>query len=202
MQQTKNILVIIGHSSTKSLSHKLAHNYSDAAKAAGNNVTIIDIYRMRPELPIANYEDFPDWARDSEIRQHYQEMIKNADKIAIFHPIWWGGLPPMLKNFIDQTLTPGFAYKFSPKKWLPQALNIKPDGLLKGKKAHIFMTFDGYALVYLLMLFPFISIWAFFILSFCGIYRMRFTLHPRVRWASESTRQKWLRRATKLGKKA
>jgi NAD(P)H dehydrogenase (quinone) len=202
MQQTKNILIIIGHSSTKSLSHKLAHNYAKGAKESGHTVKIIDIYRMDPVLPIANYEDFPDWARDSEIRQHYQEMIKNADKIVVFHPIWWGGLPPLLKNFIDQTLTPGFAYKFTPKKWLPQSLNIKPDGFLKGKRAHVFITYDAYTIVYALMLFPFITIWAVFILSYCGITRMRFTLHQRVRWTGEPKREKWLARATKLGKKA
>lgn len=202
MPQQKNILVIIGHPSTRSLSHKLAQAYATAAREVGSNVKIIDIYRMTPELPIVAYEDFPDWAQDKEAREHYQSMITAADKIAVFHPIWWGGTPSLLKNFIDQTLTPGFAYKYTPKKWLPQALNIKPDGYLKGKKAHIFITYDAYTLVYAGMLFPFITIWAMFILFYCGITNMRFTLHQRVRWTNDRRRGKWLARAAKLGKRA
>jgi NAD(P)H dehydrogenase (quinone) len=202
MSQTKNLLIIIGHPSSHSLSHKLAVSYANAAKKSGITTTIIDVYRLNPELPIVMYEDYPDWNKDKVVREHYQKMIDAADKIAIFHPIWWGGLPPLLKNFIDQTLTPGFAYKYTPKKWLPQALNILPVGYLRGKKAHIFITYDAYSVVYTVILFPFITIWTLFIFFYCGIVRTRFTLHQRVRWAGESRRAKWFARAERLGKKA
>lgn len=202
MSQSKHILVIIGHSSTKSLSHKLAHRYIDGARSAGNEVTVVDIYRMDPELPIQRYEDYSDWSKDKVVREHYQSMITSADKIAIFHPIWWGGMPPLLKNFIDQTLTPGFAFKYVHRKWLPEALNVKPDGYLKGKKAHVFMTYDGYTLGFVGIAFPFITVWVVSIFFWCGITNMRFTLHQRTRWASEETRAKWLDRAERRGKKA
>jgi NAD(P)H dehydrogenase (quinone) len=202
VQKTKKILVVIGHPSTKSLSHKLAHSYARGATQAEKHVEIIDVYRMNPELPLVSYEDYVDWARDKEVREYYQAKIAAADKIAVFYPVWWGGMPPLLKNFIDQTLTPGFAYKYTAKWWLPQALNIKPDGLLKGKKAHVFITHDAYKIVYAGILFPFITIWAIFILFFCGIWRMRFTLHQRVRWSSEKKRAKWLSRAERLGRNA
>jgi NAD(P)H dehydrogenase (quinone) len=198
----KHILIIIGHPSTKSFSHKLAHAYMTGAVEAGHTVKVIDIYRMSPELPLVSYEDFPDWSRDSAVREHYQAMITAADTLVFFHPVWWGGLPPMLKNFIDQMLTPGFAYKYTPKKWLPQALNIKPEGYLKDKKAHVFITYDAYSVVYAAMLFPFVTIWAVFVLFYCGITSMKFTLHQRVRWTSESKKSKWISRAQKLGTKA
>ncbi len=197
--KTHNLLVILGHPSTKSLSHKLAASYIAGARSEGINVEVIDTYRLDPELPFVDYEDYPDWDRDAGVRQHYQAMITKADKIAIFHPIWWGGLPPKLKNFLDQTLTPGFAYKYTFKAWVPNAFRIKPTGYLKGKKAHIFITYDAYTFVYLGLLFPFITIWAVFILFFCGITNMKFTLHQRVRWTGEATREKWLKRAKKRG---
>jgi NAD(P)H dehydrogenase (quinone) len=202
MSKTKQILVIIGHSSTKSLSHKLAIRYAEAARAAGKEVEVIDIYRMQPEMPIQRYEDYSEWDRDKEIRQHYQKKIADADKIAIFHPIWWGGMPPLLKNFIDQTLTPGFAFRYRRRSWLPQALNIKPDGYLKSKKAHVFLTYDGYTLGFAGIAFPFITVWVVSIFVWCGITNMRFTLHQRTRWAGEDKRSKWLDRAERLGKKA
>ena len=202
MSQTKHILVIIGHSSRKSLSHKLAGKYVEAARAAGKQVTVIDIYRLNPEMPLQRYEDYSDWNKDAEVRQHYQAMIAKADKIAVFHPIWWGGMPPLLKNFIDQTLTPGFAFKYRQRWWLPRALNVKPDGYLKGKKAHIFITYDGYTLGFVCIAFPFITVWVVSILFWCGITRMRFSVHQRVRWAGQSKREKWLKRAKRLGGKA
>jgi NAD(P)H dehydrogenase (quinone) len=111
-------------------------------------------------------------------------------------------MPPLLKNFFDQTLTPGFAYKYTSKWWLPEALNVKPDGYLKGKKAHVFMTYDGYTLGFVPIAFPFITVWVVSILFWCGITNMRFTLHQRTRWADEKRRSKWLDRAERRGMKA
>lgn len=202
MSQTKHILVVIGHSSTKSLSHKLAYRYADAARDAGKQVTIIDVYRLNPEMPMQRYEDYSEWSKDKIVRQHYQKLIASADKLVFFHPVWWGGMPPLLKNFIDQTLTPGFAFKYRRRKWLPQALNVKPDGYLKGKKAHVFITYDGYTLGFIPIAFPFITVWAVSIFFWCGITNMRFTLHQRTRWADQSRRNKWLERAERRGKKA
>lgn len=202
MSKSQKILIIIGHSSTKSLSHKLAFRYAAAARSAGTQVEVIDVYRLNPELPIQRYEDYSQWAEDKVVRQHYQKMIAEADKITIFHPIWWGGMPPLLKNFIDQTFTPGFAFKYRSRKWLPQALNVKPDGYLKGRKAHVFMTYDGYTLGFVCIAFPFMTVWIVSIFFWCGITNMRFTLHQRTRWANEKQRTKWLNRAERRGKKA
>ena len=142
MHTTKKILILIGHPSTNSFSHKLAKQYQDAAVAAGHTADVLNIYTMKPTLPLVNYQDYPDWAADKATREHYQQKISGAHKIVIFHPIWWGSMPPLLKNFIDQTLTPGFAYKYVPRKFVPQALNILPKGYLKGKSTHVFITFD------------------------------------------------------------
>jgi len=198
----KNLLLVIGHPSKKSLSHKLAKSYKEAAQAKGHTVETIDLYHVKKELPIVTYQNYPDWKQDSEIRKHYQDKIEHADTLVFFHPLWWGSWPALLKNFIDQTLTPGFAYKYTKKWWLPQALNVKPDGYLKGKRAHVFITYDAYTLIYAFLLFPFIKIWAIYVLFYCGIWRMKFTLHGRVRWASDAKREKWIDRARTLGEKA
>jgi NAD(P)H dehydrogenase (quinone) len=201
MQPTKQVLIIIGHPSKQSLSHKLAQAYEDGVSAAGAQVSVIDVYHDTPQLPLITYEDYSDWPKDEELRTLYQEKIRRADTIAIFHPLWWGSMPAGLKNFIDQVLTPGFAYKFQPRKGVPERFNILPRGFLRGKKARLFITHDAYSLVYMLLGFPFLSVWGIFILFYCGITRMRFFTHQRVRWASEDTRSKWARRAYKKGKK-
>ena len=30
------------------------------------------------------------------------EKIKKADHLVWIHPVWWGGLPALMKSFIDQ----------------------------------------------------------------------------------------------------
>ena len=199
MPTKKSVLVINGHPSTRSLNFALARSFTDGAKKSGHSVTSLDIYRLDPQLPIVNYETADDWSIDQSVREHYQQMIADADVIAIFHPLWWGGWPALLKNFIDQTLTPGFAYHFDEDSKLPKALVVKPKGLLKGKKVRIFITYDAYTILYAAMFMPFIITWALFVLFFCGITNMRFTLHQRVRFSSNSTREKWIDRAFRKG---
>ncbi len=199
---SQNILVIIGHPSTKSLSHKLAAEYVQAARQAGHTVQVVDTYNLKPDLPLVTYQDFSEWDQDNKAREEHQKLIASADKLVFFHPVWWGSLPAALKNYIDQTLKGDFAFTYQSRWWLPDILNIKPKGLLKDKRAHVFITYDSYSLVYAFLLFPFINVWALFVFFYCGIWRMRFTLHQRVRWASDTKREKWLKRAAKLGAKS
>ncbi|MGY0041357.1 NAD(P)H-dependent oxidoreductase [Pedobacter sp. NJ-S-72] len=60
-----------------------------------------------------------------------QEQIKWADIITLVHPIWWTGMPGILKGYFDRVLSYGFAYRYG------------QDGLeqmLTGKKMYIVNT--------------------------------------------------------------
>jgi NAD(P)H dehydrogenase (quinone) len=41
-----------------------------------------------------------------------QEFISWADFITFMHPIWWTGLPAILKGYIDRVFSYGFAYRY------------------------------------------------------------------------------------------
>ena len=69
-----------------------------------------------------------------------QELIKWANKIVLFYPIWWTTSPAILKGFFDRTILPAFAYKFtSPYNWKK---------LLKEKSARLIVTMDSPWLYY------------------------------------------------------
>ncbi|WP_373440055.1 NAD(P)H-dependent oxidoreductase, partial [Metamycoplasma equirhinis] len=53
-----------------------------------------------------------------------------------FYPLWWGGIPAILKGYIDNVFQKGFAYKYRQNSSLW-------DTLLKGKTARIFSTCDA-----------------------------------------------------------
>ncbi len=44
-----------------------------------------------------------------------QKYISEADVIHFIYPIWWTGLPAMIKGYIDRVLSYGFAYTASEK---------------------------------------------------------------------------------------
>ena len=57
-----------------------------------------------------------------------QEMIKQAEYLWIIFPIWWSGMPAILKGYIDRVFLSGFAYRMK---------NDSPVGLLTDKKVII-----------------------------------------------------------------
>jgi len=64
----------------------------------------------------------------------YQKKINQADYLIFIFPIWWAGMPAILKGFFDKVLTPGFGYKYE---------GSIPRKLFRDKKALVFMTAGG-----------------------------------------------------------
>nr|WP_314263589.1 NAD(P)H-dependent oxidoreductase [uncultured Moellerella sp.] len=51
----------------------------------------------------------------------YQQMLKNSAKVIFIYPIWWMGMPAMLKGFFDKVMLADFAWYYDEKalKLLP-----------------------------------------------------------------------------------
>ncbi|WP_436774369.1 NAD(P)H oxidoreductase [Yinghuangia sp. YIM S09857] len=103
----------------------MAHPRSDALTAAvarrarerlargGYEVDVLDLHAegFDPRLGPA---DEPDWTdRDkvysAEVMAH-QRRVDAADLIVAVFPVWWFGLPAILKGWIDRVWNYGFAY--------------------------------------------------------------------------------------------
>jgi NAD(P)H dehydrogenase (quinone) len=95
----------------------------------GANVVLRDLYAMNFD-PVLTINDFTslksgNLPEDIAIEQTY---ISEADYIWVIFPIWWSGMPAILKGYIDRIFLSGFAYKM---------VNNKPVGLLTNKKVII-----------------------------------------------------------------
>ena len=64
-----------------------------------------------------------------------QNSILWAQHIAWVFPVWWGGVPALMKGFLDRAFTSGWAYKFTPG-------SLFPVPLLKGRTAHLLVPMD------------------------------------------------------------
>lgn len=185
------ILIVTAHPSSQGFAHQIARAYQQGAEWAGHQVEILDLYRSPVRQDYLEFEDRRDWSKGEGERTRMQAEIAWADELVFVYPLWWGGPPAILKNWIDQNLTSGFAFRWD-KPWYPTALQLLPTRLLKGKQARLFITHDAYKLLYYLLLLPFITIWWLFILKFCGIKLASFKLFGRMRWQGEDRRRRWL----------
>ena len=129
----KNIVVINGHPKSKSLNTSIAEAYLKGAKKAGASVDEIVIAKLNfdPNLS-SGYGGAQDWEPD--LLEAWLK-IEKADHLVWVHPLWWGGIPAIMKGFIDRFFLPGKAFKYPEN-------SVWWDKLLKGKSALILTTSD------------------------------------------------------------
>ncbi|WP_028982376.1 NAD(P)H-dependent oxidoreductase [Sporocytophaga myxococcoides] len=187
----KNVVIINGHPFRESFNASLAYAYKSGVKEAGANVVEIFIgdLTFNPNLQYG-------YSKRMELEPDLQDAwktIKQADHLVWIHPVWWGGMPSLMKGFIDRLFLPGMA--FSPKE-----NSIWWNKLLTGKTARIITTMDQpgwyYRLVYGR---PSINQLKRCTLEFCGITPVEVTTIGIIKTSDNAKREKWLKKAYDLG---
>jgi NAD(P)H dehydrogenase (quinone) len=122
-----HVLVLYAHPEPTSFTAALKDRAVQALTAAGHTVDVSDLYGEGFD-PVGGRTDFTTTA-DPE-RFHYQseqdhahsqdgfcaEVAREqarfaaADMIVPVFPVWWGGMPAILKGWFDRVLAYGFAY--------------------------------------------------------------------------------------------
>jgi NAD(P)H dehydrogenase (quinone) len=184
------VLLILGHPLKDSFCANLAEKYIEGVKEKGHETKSLYLgdLKFNPLLKEAYKGDQP---LEPDLKKA-QELIKWADHIVLAYPIWWANFPALLKGFFDRTLLPGFAFKFTGRgKWKK---------LLKGKTARLLITMDSQPLLQILY-FQNPSVKAMkATLGFCGI-KQRNSYFGSVRYSKKAKKEKWLKKARKLGGK-
>ena len=125
-------LVIYAHPNPGSLNGQLKNSVADQLMAKGEAVEIRDLYRLNFN-PVLSNEDMAG-QRSGKLADNVkveQDYIRWADCILFIYPIWWTGLPAIMKGYIDRVFSYGFAYRYD------QGVQ---KGLLTGKQAIIINT--------------------------------------------------------------
>ncbi len=134
------ILVVQGHPDTREphLCHKLAEAYVSGAEEGGHQVRRLELGGM--DFPLLRSR--AEWIGPNvpPAIARAQESVLWAEHLVILFPLWLGGMPALLKGFLEQLLRPGFAVRRG------KGLEFEP--LLKGRSAHIVVTMAMPALVY------------------------------------------------------
>ncbi|MCW8276479.1 NAD(P)H-dependent oxidoreductase [Pseudomonas sp. PCH199] len=129
----KRILVILGHPSSHSFCGALAERYAQSALRAGHEVRQLFLGNMifDPVLREGYQQVQP---LEGDLLQAQADILW-AEHLTLVYPIWWGGIPALLKGFFDRVFLPGFAFKYRQGKAFP-------DKLLLGRTAHLLVTMD------------------------------------------------------------
>lgn len=192
----KRIVVIDGHpdGGGRRYCHALADAYADGAREGGHTVERIVVGQLDFPLLRRN-EDFDGGTLPATILKA-QDQIRAADHLVLVFPLWLGSMPALLKGFIEQVFSHGFALKANEKGGMPHRQ-------LKGKSARLIVTMGMPALFYR---------WFYRahslkslernILGFAGINPVKSVVIGRVDAIGTIGRDNWLKRVHKLGRKA
>ncbi|MDO8909784.1 MAG: NAD(P)H-dependent oxidoreductase [Pseudohongiella sp.] len=138
---SKRILLIQGHPDVAAphLNHALADAYANGAKAAGHEVRIVNVSAL--DFPMLRSQQ--DWEHGEvpPTLKDAQDDILWAEHLVVFFPLWLGGMPAVLRAFLEQVLRPGFAFNYSKSN----PMGVKG---LKGRSARVVVTMGMPSLFY------------------------------------------------------
>lgn len=110
-------LVIYTHPNPGSFNHALLETVTDTLTKAGRTVVVRDLYALGFD-PLLGAADFDAIGRGEMLpdAKREQEYISAAHVLIFIYPLWWAGMPAMLKGYIDRVFTDGFAYRIDGEK--------------------------------------------------------------------------------------
>ncbi|PFM62808.1 NADPH dehydrogenase [Bacillus cereus] len=180
-----NVLIIYAHPSPSSFNASILEHVQKGLQETNHSVTLLDLYKEQfdPVLVFNEEKKRRDLLHEEETKR-YRELVQKADTLLFIYPIWWWGMPAILKGFIDRIFVAGFAYKYE---------GVLPKGLFKGKKAWVINTLDS-PLWYVALLYRSAD-WIMMkrgVLRFCGIRNIKRSVFQSVKTSKVTKREKWL----------
>ncbi len=133
------VQVIYAHPVDASFMSAIHARVVETLKRAGHEVVDTDLYKegFRPALTfeerLAYYGPQPD---TSAVRDYIDRLLW-ADALVFCFPVWWHGVPAMLKGYFDRVWAPGVAFH------LPQGGGRLKPGLTHIRKFAVVATYGA-----------------------------------------------------------
>lgn len=125
-------LVVYAHPYNQSLNHSIKETVVETLKKNGHEVVVRDLYKLdfQPVLKPEHIVGMREGIIPEDVKKE-QEFVAEADVITFIAPVWWTGLPAILKGYVDRVFAFGFAYSAGPEGVIK---------LLEGKKGFMIST--------------------------------------------------------------
>lgn len=156
-----NVLIVHAHPEPRSLNGSLKDHAVAHLQRQGHAVQVSDLYAMgfnplvdvgdntasQPGVRFRVSEDsrqaYADGTQSADIVLE-QEKLRWADALILQFPLWWFGLPAILKGWVERVYAYGFAYgvgEHSDRHWGDRY----GEGSMSGKRAMLMVTTGGWA---------------------------------------------------------
>lgn len=193
--EARRILLIQGHPDPagRHFGHALADAYADGAAAAGHGVRRCEVALL--DFPLLRSQAEYEHGATPPALLPVQQDILWSQHLVWFFPLWMGGMPALLKGFIEQVARPGFA--------IGEGDNPMGNKRLAGRSARLVVTMGMPAAVYRYY-FRAHSLKALErnILGMTGIAPIHATLIGQVEGPDPKVRAGWLEKLRALGRQA
>jgi putative NADPH-quinone reductase len=188
------ITIVVGHPQRVTFCEALADAYRRGAEKAGHQVRLFKLAEMAFE-PILREGYRKEQPLEPDLKAAYDALAASDHWVLIF-PLWCGDMPAILKGFIERILQPDLIKR----QGTENAMNWR---IFEKKSARIVMT----------MGMP-VSIYRFWygahaikllkrnILNFIGVAPVRETLLGMMADSSHEQRNRWLKQAEDMGRRA
>ncbi|MFS0788262.1 NAD(P)H oxidoreductase [Shouchella sp. 1P09AA] len=107
------IRLIVAHPRKEALTMKVAEHFVNGAEEKGHKVDVVDLYREEFN-PVLFEKDEPDFESKnnvySETVMKEVKHIEESDALVFIFPIWWYGMPAIMKGYVDRVINYGVAY--------------------------------------------------------------------------------------------
>ena len=122
-------LIVYAHPNSGSLNHFFKQTVLESLQESGEEIAVRDLNEINFN-PVLSLEDMNGqrMGKVADDVQTEQDFITWADRIIFIYPIWWTGMPAIMKGYIDRVFSYGFAYRYD---------HGVQKGLLTGKKTII-----------------------------------------------------------------
>ncbi len=132
----KKIFILLGHPDKVGMCGAIADTYEAAARDAGHTVERMNLGEMNFD-PILHHGYRAMQELEPDLKR-FQELVTTSDHFVIIYPVWWVGMPALLKGLFDRAWLPGSAFRYIKTK--AGKRTIFGHRLFRGKSARIFMT--------------------------------------------------------------
>lgn len=100
--------------------------------------TIVDLHDEKYDPVMHANEHYTNGGYEvSKQTLKYRALITKSTHLIFIHPVWWNGMPAILKGFFDKVFGGRYAFQYIKHKYIPFPI---PKGLLTGKRAVVIST--------------------------------------------------------------
>ena len=106
-----HVLTVLDQPDPKSFSRAVAERFMEGVREAGHTVELADLHAegFNPVWQMQDFDQMDGKPMPEDVLAE-QARIERCDALCLVFPLWWWGMPSMMKGWVDRVFSWGWAY--------------------------------------------------------------------------------------------